>query len=430
MLSDAQQYALDRCLAGKNLFITGGAGVGKSHLTSLIVRTLRDRGLRVRVTASTGAAASLINGQTLHSLLGLGLADKPVDVLVSLAMKRRKLLHVWRSLDVLLIDEVSMLDPDFFTKVDLVVSEMRGSRDPFGGLQVILVGDFFQLPPVRPRSAAIKFAFETDTWARLVDECVELTHIFRQEDTSVFADILRKVRKAELELDDIQTLFHRVNADPDHVEGVIPTQLYSRRKDVHDLNTKHLSALDALSSNTYTHTLATTLPEGVQGAPAVAALAKFAADTLKNMQPTATLELREGAQVMMLINQPESRLVNGSRGVVVRFEEGDPVVRFKHTTTTIGRHAWTYERDGVGCVAVTQIPLQLAWASTVHKSQGATLDCAEISLDSSVFEYGQAYVALSRVRSLEGVRLVKFNHRVIRADPRVKSFYENMNKQE
>ena len=416
-------------MLGHNLFLTGGAGVGKSYLTSLIVKNLRDKGMRVCITASTGVAASLINGQTLHSLLGMGLADKPVEVLINLAMKRRKLLHTWRRMDVLVIDEVSMIDPDFFTKVDLVVAAMRGNTDPFGGLQVVLVGDFFQLPPVHPRGRSpdlAKFVFETESWGRLVDECIELTQIFRQDDASAFAQTLRKIRKADLDMDDIECLFNRVNAEPTHAEGVIPTQLYSRRNDVAQLNSSHLLKLDERTSNTYTHTMTKSI--SVDDAPTRAALTKFGADIEKTMQAPINLELREGAQVMMLVNQPEHRLVNGSRGVVVGWDEGNPVVKFKHATTTIAQHVWTFEREFVGEISITQIPLQLAWAVTIHKAQGTGLDCAEMSLDNSVFEYGQAYVALSRVRCLEGVKIVKFDHRVIRADPRVKAFYANMNK--
>lgn len=424
MLSEKQQYALNRCMDGHNLFITGGAGVGKSYLTSTIVKHLREQGQHVYITASTGVAASLINGQTLHSLLGMGLADKPVDVLIQLAMKRRKLLRTWRRMDVLVIDEVSMIDPEFFTKVDRLASAMRENTQPFGGLQVLLVGDFFQLPPVHRHRTPIKFVFETEVWPRLVDECIQLTQIFRQDDTSMFAHTLRNIRTADMDLDDIERLLNRVNVEPDHVEGVIPTQLYSRRNDVADLNTAHLEKLDKSTANVYTYLLKC-VPDGAS-AHAHAAVNKFGQEVDKAMQAPRQLELREGAQVMMLVNQTELGLVNGSRGVVVGWDNGDPVVRFKHITTTITPHVWTYERELVGEVLITQIPLQLAWAVTIHKSQGTSLDCAEISLDRNVFEYGQAYVALSRVRSLEGVKIVKFDPLVIRADPRVKAFYAKL----
>ena len=415
---------MDRCLAGHSLFVTGGGGVGKSYLTSAIVKTLRDQGRRVAVTASTGVAASLIHGQTLHSLLGLGLADKPVDDLVRIARARRKLVHTWRRMDVLVIDEVSMIDPDFFIKVDLVVQGLRESTEPFGGLQLLLIGDFFQLPPVHPRTrspALPKFVFETEVWDRVVDECIELTLIHRQDDASEFARILKKIRTADMDLDDIETLTGRVNLKPDHVDGVIPTQMCSRRNSVAELNMSHLEKLDVDTSKKYTYTMKC-VPVG-ESAHVHTEVTKFGKEVEKNMHAPKSLELREGAQVMMLVNQTESGLVNGSRGVVVGWEDGDPVVRFKHVQTTIGRHTWTFERELVGEVKITQIPLQLAWAMTIHKSQGTSLDCAEVSLDRSVFEYGQAYVALSRVRSLEGLNMVKFDHRVIRADPRVKAFY-------
>lgn len=441
-LSEKQQLALEKSLNGHNVFITGGAGVGKSFLTKTIVNGLRDQGQTVRVTASTGVASSLINGQTLHSLLGLGLAQDPVDVLVRRATKNRKVCQVWRNLDVLVIDEISMLHPVFFEKVSKVVAAIRNQwSEPFGGLQLILVGDFYQLPPVPERGQSPtcpKFVFETETWKELNLHCVELTQIFRQEDDSEFAQTLRRIRMGELSDGDEDMLIDRIHAHIEHAEGVIPTKLHSKRANVSELNHKHLMELDGDESKTYEYSVQHSLADGVdeRSAQVKAAMKKYVEEVKSNSRVEPSVELRVGAQVMMLVNKPDLRLVNGSRGVVTGFEydpetgKSYPKVRFSRTTTVVTPHVWTYSREHVGEVMISQVPLQHAWAVTIHKSQGMTLDCAEIALDKGVFEYGQAYVALSRVKSLEGVKIVKFQKRVIRADPKVTEFYNSLDANE
>lgn len=410
------------------MFITGGAGVGKSFLTSLMVEQLRDKGNMVKVSASTGTAAALVNGQTLHSLLGLGLAKDPVEVLISRAKRNRKILKTWRAMDTLVVDEISMLHPTFFTKLERVVSAVRDTTLAFGGIQVILVGDFFQLPPVPERGQSVtdpKFIFETDTWARLDMKHVELTQIFRQEDDSEFAQTLRRVRKGTVEQQDADLLFERLHADIEHAEGVIPTQLYSRRDVVEKLNQEHMTNLDTPSVQceySLQHSLAPDLDE--TNKQVQDAMQKYVKEVCANMRAVETLELKVGAQVMMTVNRPDMGLVNGSRGVVLKFVGDTPVVRFANTTTMVSPHTWKHTREMVGEVLISQVPLQHAWAMTIHKAQGVSLDCGEISLDRSVFEFGQAYVALSRLRTLEGLKLVGFKMNVIRADPRVVAFYE------
>jgi ATP-dependent exoDNAse (exonuclease V) alpha subunit len=431
MISAQQQTAIDHALQGHNVFITGGAGVGKSFLTSSIVDTLRGRGNSVKVSASTGTAAALVNGQTLHSLLGLGLAKDPVEVLISRATRNRKILKTWRSIDTLVVDEISMLHPTFFTKLARVVSAVRDCALPFGGIQVILVGDFFQLPPVPERGQPAtdpKFIFETDAWTQLDLKHVELTQIFRQEDDGAFAQTLRRIRKGQVEDQDVELLFERLHADIDHAEGVVPTQLYSRRDVVDRLNGEHMAKLDTPSVNCE-YSLQYSLAPGVNESDKHVKdeMQKFVKEVRTNMRAAESLELKVGAQVMMSVNRPDMGLVNGSRGVVLKFVGDVPVVRFAHTTTMVSPHTWKHTREFLGEVLISQIPLQHAWALTIHKAQGVSLDCAEISLDRSVFEFGQAYVALSRLRTVDGLKLVSFKMNVIRADPRVVAFYDLLN---
>ncbi len=425
MLSASQQRVVEKVMAGRNVFVTGGAGVGKSFLIQHLVGALRKTGRMVVVSASTGVAATLVAGRTLHATFGMGLAKDPLPILTRIALKSRKLVQRWRSMDVLIVDEVSMLNPEFFTKVERVVAEMRGSPDlAFGGLQVVLVGDFFQLPPVPERGVPSLFVFETETWSRVVDETVELTEIFRQENDSPFAQMLARARTGSVTMDDIEMLLQRKGAAPDVADGVVPTHMHARRTEVSDINLAHLQALDAATERVFARAVSSQPAPGVRDPDGIK---RWVREVERNMQAPDSLVLRVGAQVMMLVNRSDQRLVNGSRGVVVGFTgDGLPRVQFGSGCYEVAPHTWTAEQPLLGTVAVTQVPLQLAWAITVHKSQGLGLDAAEMCLDRSVFEYGQAYVALSRLRTLEGLSLTGFDHRVIRAHPRVVDFYKGL----
>jgi len=420
-LNTAQQRVLEMVMKGDNVFITGGAGVGKSFLVNHIREALRLEDRNVKLTASTGTAATLINGQTLHSLVGLGLASEPIDVLIKKARNRPPLRRTWRALDTLIIDEVSMIDPEFFVKTDHLARAIRGSDLPFGGIQLVCVGDFYQLAPVIKQEAPYSFVFETASWKDGIDHCVELTEIFRQDNDSEFARLLQRVRVGDTTPDDLMLLASRVNQDVECCEGVIPTSLYSRRMDVASVNDTHLNDLDVDTRRVFTATM--TCDRIIDSSQVI--------KTWKNIEQTMpadkTLDLRVGAQVMMIVNSRELGLVNGSRGVVLSFnDEGHPRVRFSDGVRVMAPHTWIYDKESVGTFTVRQVPLQLAWALTIHKSQGASLDCAKISLDRSVFAYGQAYVAMSRVRSIDGMKLVKFNASVIRANPKVHEFYASM----
>ena len=431
MLSKEQQHVFNLVVhQGRNVFVTGGAGVGKSFVITHLVQSLRNEGKVVAVAASTGVAATLIGGSTLHLLLGMGLAKEPVEKLIAIARKSRKLCHRWRSMDVLIVDEVSMLHPDFFEKFEKLVAEMRGMPDlTFGGLQIVFVGDFFQLPPVLSRdrpTAAAAFVFETETWDRAVDDSVVLTTIFRQDNSSAFAHMLSRVRTGEHTLDDLEMIWNRMNVAPEIPEGVQATKMHSRRHEVSRINQEHLMQLDATGERTYGRTITQSPVEGLSR-DAQRDWEKYVEQVNTNSQAPEEMTLRVGAQVMMLVNRPEEKLHNGSRGVVVEFSLGGlPLVRFKSGVHMMVPHTWVHHHETLGKVSLTQIPLQLAWAVTMHKSQGLSLDAAEMCLDQSVFECGQAYVALSRLRSLDGLCLTGFDPRVIRVNPRVVNFYKRM----
>jgi ATP-dependent DNA helicase PIF1 len=469
MLSSEQHRVRDLIASGANVFLTGGGGVGKSFTIHDVVRVERARGRRVAVCASTGVAADHIGGVTLHSLLGQGLAADPLDELVRTACANRKLRSKWLQIDLLVVDEVSMLDPVFFEKTDHVVRALRNARDvPFGGVQVLLVGDFYQLPPVAPdrapRTAGTgsplctpppTFCFQTRSWLDVVHAVVELTYSFRQAGDHLFLELLNRARVGECTLDDIDTLAGRLNVDlsvTPRLRGIEPTRMHSRRTNVDLINESKLNELDASApSASYTATMSYEVDRGDRANAAgrtdrdsvrdqkVKALQREVTkiQTYNNTPIKLELQLRVGAQVMLLWNlNTEQGLVNGSRGVVVGFVAAPagagvardtvrPVVRFARTLAevVIEPHTWEYKVEAAGVVSLTQMPLQLAWAITIHKAQGLSLDCVEMALDNSVFERGQAYVALSRATSLEGLRLTSFRPGVIVAHPLVKEFY-------
>lgn len=459
MISPQQQRVLDLISDGANVFLTGGGGVGKSFTINHVVTKERAKGRRVAVCASTGVAADHIGGVTLHSLLGQGLALEPLEHLLQRARVNHKLRSKWLRIDLLVVDEVSMLDPVFFEKVDHVVRALRNQRETvFGGVQLLLAGDFYQLPPVdRDRvigaaeSPSATFCFQTQTWKDAVHATVDLTHSFRQAGDTAFLELLNRARVGEYTLDDVDTLAGRLNVDlstTPRFAGIEPTRMHSRRTNVDAINETKLNELDAtLPAVSYSAVITYEVAPNVGGGGAreagrdqkVQALQREVdkIQTYNNTPVKLELQLRVGAQVMLLWNlNTEHGLVNGSRGVVVAFVPPGgagtaaavrfrPVVRFARSgaEVVIEPHTWEYKVEAAGVVSLTQMPLQLAWAITIHKAQGLSLDCVEMALDNSVFERGQAYVALSRVTSLEGLRLTSFRPGVIVAHPLVKEFY-------
>ena len=433
--SAEQRRAISSVVDGRNTFITGPGGVGKSALIPHVVHLARTTmGKRLVCTATTGVAAIQINGTTVHQFVGFGLADKPIDVLLNGACISQKTRNRWRQTDILLIDEISMLSPEFFVKMDRIGRAMRRClTKPFGGLQLILVGDFLQLPPVRISPPAgmlrtgpiFKYIFQTPVWKSLDMNIVKLETAFRQTDHA-FVTLLNNMRYGRLTLEDSEILQTRVNAKIDVDVSIIPTVMYARNQDVDAKNNDFL--------------IQCTGPSHVYKSicmPSADATMRSSTNGLRNTMwyeksppAPALLTLCVGAQVMLTVNMMELGLVNGSRGVVEEFEEDAPhipIVRFATgRVMPIERYTWT-RKDEAGFVesSYKQIPLQLAWATTIHMAQGKTLDCGELSIDDTMFENGQAYVALSRHKSLAKLTLRVFKASSVHADPVVVLFYEN-----
>jgi ATP-dependent DNA helicase PIF1 len=415
--SKEQRDAFEAVLEGKSIFLTGPGGTGKSFLIRHIVDEIPKRtGKVIFTTAMTGCAAILLGrfAKTLHSWGGIGLGKSPSHVLAQNIRKMPPLAKRWRDTDILIIDEVSMLTPDLLEKLDEIAKIVRRSDRPFGGIQVVFVGDFLQLPPVSKDGIA-RFAFESPVWRALVKETISLTRIFRQEDTK-FQTILDEARMGTLSKQSLELLESRINCDYKR-EKIQPTILFTRKVDVEQINTSHIDKLEGIS-RTFT---------AVTG-PCKYAPSEIQATTErmdKEGMYIPQLTLKEGAQVMLVANLDlEQGLCNGSRGVVMGFQETTnwPIVLFKSGTVVLEPHVW--ESDHTPPITRSQIPLRLAYALTIHKAQGATLDCALVDIGPSTFEYGQAYVALSRVRNLEGLYVFDVCPRAFRAHPLVKSFYD------
>jgi hypothetical protein len=414
-----QGEALQILQSGAHVFLTGEPGSGKTHTINRYVQWLRARGIEPAITASTGIAATHIGGYTIHAWCGIGVRlDWNEGQLARLRHDERLFRRV-STAKVLIIDEISMLSAARLSAVDAACRALRMSGEPFGGLQVILVGDFFQLPPVRrqPEPATLElfpqphdaghFAYDSPSWDALDPTICYLTEQHRQEDP-VFLELLGAIRSSDVRDDHRELLAARRfdNWSEDFPRERV-TQLYSHNTAVDVMNT---TALEKLPGPVHEFTAE---HEGVQ---------VLVEQIERGCLSPRVLSLKKGARVMFTKNSFLDGFVNGTTGTVIDFDElsdGLPVVK-----TTRGKEIlvepseWRIDNNEQLLACITQIPLRLAWAITVHKSQGMSLDAAHIDL-TRAFEYGQGYVALSRLRTLAGLSLAGFNERALRVDPEI-----------
>lgn len=539
ILSKEQEYVLQLARQGRSLFFTGSAGTGKSVLLKSIIKDLK-QGKNVSVTASTGLAACNIGGITLHSFAGIGLGNGEVSDVIKNVRKNRKALRRWRETDVLVIDEVSMIDGRLFNKLDAVARAVRRRQSPFGGIQVVACGDFYQLPPVGKREflpdgtetkeGAI-FAFECPAWKEVIRSSIILKEVFRQKGDQTFIDMLNDMRNG-LVTRQAEEEFLRLSRPLDCPAGIVPTELYATRNEVENANNMKLRGLEG-NARSYSARDGGTLPPQARH------------QVLANFLAPQRLFLKENAQVMCIKNFDET-LVNGSLGKVIAFvdrdtymctkiveenpnisleetkkllkkekvkfelsQKGDlqtvvddanleelsakfnapdslldsvfnffyehdsnapggttidqmtteqlveknrqrklsfiqklqqsskgekyPLVRFLNPDGVTTRDVliepemWTIEDDKTDQILVSrvQLPLMLAWALSIHKSQGQTLQKVKVDL-SRIFENGQAYVALSRAVAREGLQVVNFERRKVKTHRIVEEFYESL----
>lgn len=404
-----QDQALAILKSGRNTFLTGSAGTGKTYVLNQYINYLKARRIPVSITASTGIAATHLEGTTIHAWSGIGIKDSlSPRQLRDLKTKKYLKKHMEKT-KVLIIDEISMLHARQLDLVNQVIRSFRENEEPFGGLQLVLCGDFFQLPPIggSSESSRDKFSFMSASWLEAKLTICYLTEQFRQSDND-FSDILNEIRSGSVSTGSIDRLNERQEnsvggpSAEELLEG--STRLYTHNIDVDRVNQDQLKKLGG-STKTFDSKLKGNL--------------KLGETISKSIMAPPVLKLKKGAKVMFVKNNYEKGYLNGSMGEVARYDkEGIPVVRLTNGMNLKAEpEEWRVEDEtGKLLVSYTQVPLRLAWAITVHKSQGMTLDSAVMDLGKT-FERGQGYVALSRVKSLEGLRLLGLNDTALQVDP-------------
>lgn len=398
-----QREALNILKLGHNVFLTGAAGSGKTYLLNQYIDYLKDNEVEVGITASTGIAATHMNGKTIHSWAHIGIKDELKSSDLSYIYNRLDFRMQLLSAKVLVIDEVSMLHHFRLDMVDQVLQKIHQNILPFGGIQVILCGDLFQLPPVMRHGGLTKYVTDSKAWESMNIRVCYLTEQHRQEDMD-FLLLLNEMRLNNVSNDALKKLHARLNVDID--SPVTPTRLFTHNTDVDVINNLELAKLKT-EDNVYVMT-----SRGDQR------IIKSLKDTC--LAP-GELHLKEGAVVMFVQNNFPKGYVNGTLGTVVGFSKEDkfPLVKTLSGKTILALPgSWRVEEGRRVVAEINQVPLRLAWAITVHKSQGMTLDMAQIDL-SRAFVEGMGYVALSRVKTLKGIKLLGINDKALKVDPRI-----------
>jgi hypothetical protein len=406
-----QKEALAILKMGHNVYITGSAGSGKTYLLNQYIKYLKDNGVDIGVTASTGLAATHMGGQTIHAWTGMGIRNELSEMDLEDLESRSYLWKRMESVKVLIIDEVSMLHHFRLDLIDQVLRHFKRNDLPFGGVQVVLCGDFFQLPPVtRFGEPATKFAYESEAWKNLDLQICYLEEQHRQKDQD-FICLLNEIRNNEVSEKTYECLMSRKNSKLD--VSIEPTRLHTHNADVDVINDGELKKINTPQVEY--------IAEGI-GPEKLVELIK------KSCLAPSTLKLRVGAKVIFVKNNMEAGYVNGTLGIVTRCDISGPVVRtIKGDEIKVEQAAWVIEENGKIKASIKQFPLRLAWAITVHKSQGMSLDAVEVDLSRS-FEKGMGYVALSRVRSLEGLRLLGINENALQVHDEVLEYDNELRK--
>jgi ATP-dependent DNA helicase PIF1 len=445
--STEQQIVFNKYILKQNIFITGPGGTGKSFIIKFIQQDAYKKCLDLHVCALTGCAAVLLNckAKTLHSWAGIGLGSGTIEQNILKIKKKTLAKQMWKTTDILIVDEVSMMSQKLFEMLDSIGKNIRRNSRPFGGIQLIFSGDFYQLPPVgnKDEPETCKFCFESPLWFETFpfENHIQLTKIYRQSDV-IYQNILNQIREGRIKRSSNETLLNIVGKEMSNDLLVKPTKLYPTRNKVETINREEMDKLADEEEHIYEIKYHDDLP--INSKKEQILRSQFTKEQIElemkylksNLRCDDIIKLKQGAQVMCIINMElvnGSSLCNGSQGIITGFQNSLgkvlPIVKYNDGNEIVMPYnIWLSEEiPGVG---VSQLPLILAWALTIHKAQGATLDVAEVDVGSGIFECGQTYVALSRVKSLEGLYLNSFDFRRIKVNGKVQEFYEKLKEKE
>ena len=408
ILNKKQQIAFEEFKKGKNIFITGPAGTGKSMTISKIIDYCKKENKNYGITATTGASALLINGKTIHSYLGIGLAhETPTELFKKVKYKYKNIISKICNLNVLIIDEISMMNNELFDKISNFLCLCRKSREQFGGIQIVLTGDFCQLESVNG-----DYCFNSESWKKLNLEVIFLNKMIRQNEDKSFKKILKDLRYGICSDD----TFNKLLEYKDTVfTNIKPTILYPRNVDVDKINSLEYNKL--IENNAKVHNYTIILPELKKNHDKIK-------KWIKSLDIQDSIELCVGAQIVITANiNQDKMLVNGTRGIIIELLPDKIIIKkINGTIDTIEYYKCIYNEDPM--IYFKYMPIKLAYALTIHKSQGMTIDAIEIDIGDKIFASGQAYTALSRARTLDNIKIKDISKNSFIINKSVIDFYK------
>lgn len=430
VLNSAQSRAVELVKSGKSIFLTGSPGTGKSFTLKEIIRYLKESQIQYAVTSSTGCSAVLINGQTIHSFMGIGVGSINKENTIK-KLKITKKYNMLRDLQCLIIDEISMIDDYTFENISSIMSAVKNNQLPFGGIQVILVGDFCQLAPVTG-----DYCFKSEEWKRLNLSNVILTELIRQKDDVLFQTILQEIRFGKCSNASFE-VFKKMREKV--FRGIKATKLYSLTSHVQEINTREYEKLfekqynkkpvDGKVVQCFPTIAQSDIDWELLATPESEEHAIYRYNAISNDKQIKiseySIDLFVGLQVMVTRNiSIINGLINGTIGTITKLTNMYVCIR----DTNMKEHTIYYHKDtnDNSKTFVKFMPIKLAYSLSIHKSQGATLDAIEVDGGIFIFAPGQLYTAISRARSLDCIRLVNIEKDSFICNKSVKKFYNDL----